>query len=356
MKVNVLSPGAKTPNSAAFLFPLWIFKNAISDHGVKLTFFHKISDQITDCDALLVDSKFHRSFWTEKTEEVLSQFCRWSEITRVVYCDTTDSTGSLRVELLPHIHVYAKSQLLKDRLQYSKIHYAERLFADYYHREFGFTDVSPSYSTPVADPEQLKKLRLSWNSGFGDHSFAGPFIGLIMRRLNLRSLARFGAPIAAATANRDSDISCRFGNNYFRKSVGAQRTLLSKTIGAGTLKLGRRAYLQEMTRSKIVLSPFGLGEITLKDFETFLCGALLLKPNMSHMETWPNFYIPDVTIKTHNWKLEGLKDLISYLLANDGERREIAANGQRLYYDHTLGPNAGEIFSSHLMKMVFEKQ
>lgn len=356
MKVNILSPGAKTPNGAAFLFPLWIFKNAISDHGVNLTFFNKISDQITDCDALLVDSKFHRFFWAERTEEVLFQFSRWSEITRVVYCDTTDSTGSLQVELLPHIHVYAKSQLLKDKTQYSEIHYAERLFADYYHREFGFTDASPSYSTPVADPEQLKKLRLSWNSGFGDHSFMGPFTGLIMRRFNLRSLARFGAPIATATANRVSDISCRFGNNYFRKSVGAQRTLLSKTIGASTSKLGRRDYLNEMKRSKIVLSPFGLGEITLKDFETFLCGALLLKPNMSHMETWPNFYIPDVTIKTHNWKLEGLKDLISYLLANDGERQEIARNGQKLYHDHTLGPNAGEIFSSHLLKMISEKQ
>ena len=174
-----------------------------------------------------------------------------------------------------------------------------------------------------------------------------------MRRLNHRSLARFGVPIATATTDRDSDISyCRFGNNYFRESVGAQRTLLSETIGASTSKLGRWAYLNEMKRSKIVLSPFGLGEITLKDFETFLCGALLLKPNMSHMETWPNYYIPDVTIKTHDWKLEGLKDLISCLLANDGERQEIANNGQKLYHDHTLGPNAGEMFSSHFLKMV----
>ncbi len=356
MRVNILSPGAKTPNGAAFLFPLWIFKDAFRDRGVDLIFFNEIRDEIADCDTLLVDSKFHRSFWAEETEEVLSQFSRWSEKTRVVYCDTTDSTGSLQAELLPHIHIYAKSQLLKEKTQYSEIHYAERLFADYYHREFGFTDVVPSYSKPVVNPEQLKKLRLSWNSGFGDHSFSGPFIGLIMRRFNLRSLARFGAPIATATARRDSDISCRFGNNYLRKSVGAQRTLLSRIIGVDTSKLGRRAYLYEMARSKIVLSPFGLGEITLKDFEAFLCGALLLKPNMSHMETWPNFYVPDVTIKTHNWELEGIKDLISYLLANDGERQDIASSGQRLYYDHTLGPNAGEIFSSHFLKMVAEKQ
>ena len=137
MRVNILSPGAKTPNGAAFLFPLWIFKSALRDQGVDLTFFSEVGDQITDCDTLLVDSKFHRSFWIERTEEVLFQFSCWSEKTRVVYCDTTDSTGSLQVDLLPHIHVYAKSQLLKDKTQYSEIHYAERLFADYYHREFG---------------------------------------------------------------------------------------------------------------------------------------------------------------------------------------------------------------------------
>ena len=42
-----------------------------------------------------------------------------------------------------------------------------------------------------------------------------------------------------------------------------------------------------------MVSPFGFGEITLKDFETFLSGSVLVKPNMSHMETYPNFYIDD---------------------------------------------------------------
>ena len=41
--------------------------------------------------------------------------------------------------------------------------------------------------------------------------------------------------------------------------------------------------------TKVVISAFGLGEIILKDFETFLTGGMLMKPDMSHMETWPNF-------------------------------------------------------------------
>ena len=352
MKVNILSPGAKTPNGAGFIFPLWIFNNACREKGIFLSFFTQVNDQLSDCDALLVDSKFHKSKWANNSENVLSQFAIWSEQTRVIYCDTTDSTGTLQTELLPFVDLYAKAQLLKDKSQYGERFYGERIFADYYHQEFGFTDDSPSFSKPETDPHLLKKLRLSWNSGMADHSFAGPLIGLCMRRFNLPVLAKFGSPIATANNRRVTDVSCRFGNSYFRRTVGAQRTIIDQMIGRNTSKLRRLAYLKELTSSKIVISPFGLGEITLKDFETFLCGALLLKPDLSHMETWPNFYVPDVTMKTHSWNLDGLQDYIADILENDAERLEIAENGQRIYQKYTTGKDAAELFTSQLLKLL----
>ena len=39
-----------------------------------------------------------------------------------------------------------------------------------------------------------------------------------------------------------------------------------------------------------VLSPFGYGEICFRDFEAVLSGALLLKPDCGHLETWPDIY------------------------------------------------------------------
>ena len=352
MRLNILSPGAKTPNGAGFIFPFWIFNNALRQQGVQLSFFNRVNDQLCDCDALLIDSKFHRTAWAKDTEKVLSQFANWSERTHVIYFDTTDSTGSLQTELLPHVDIYAKAQLLKDKTKYGERHYAERIFADYYHQEFGFTDTAPSFSKPETDPKLLKKLRLSWNSGMADHSFAGPFIGLCMRRLNLPILARFATPIAAARDRRTTDVSCRFGNSYNRGSIRAQRLLTTQVLNSNTSKLRRLAYLKEMASSKIVISPFGLGEITLKDFETFLCGAMLLKPDMDHMETWPNFFVSDVTIKTHSWNLEDLQDKIAELLRNNAERQEIAENGQRVYQKYTTGPDAAELFTSHFLKLV----
>ena len=62
--------------------------------------------------------------------------------------------------------------------------------------------------------------------------------------------------------------------------------------------------MKELRQSKVVLSPFGRGEITLKDFEVFLTGGMLLKPSMEHMDTWPNFYTDGVTYQSHNCDLE----------------------------------------------------
>ena len=107
MKVNILSPGAKTPNGAGFIFPLWIFNDACRENGIFLSFFSRVHDRLCDCDALLVDSKFHKTAWATDTEKVISQFAGWSEQTRVIYCDSTDSTGSLQTNLLPHVDLYA---------------------------------------------------------------------------------------------------------------------------------------------------------------------------------------------------------------------------------------------------------
>ena len=64
-----------------------------------------------------------------------------------------------------------------------------------------------------------------------------------------------------------------------------------------------------------MLSPFGWGEICYRDFEATLGGNLLLKPNMDHIETWPNIYTEDSYFKL-DWSFNNL-DKISEILSND---------------------------------------
>ena len=110
--------------------------------------------------------------------------------------------------------------------------------------------------------------------------------------------------------------------------------------------------MRELRQSKVVLSPFGWGEITLKDFEVFLTGGMLMKPSMDHMQTWPNFYEKDVTYLSHDWDLADLEERIDQAVSNAPDRLAIARAGQERYAEHTSGKSAAEKFVAHLLDVL----
>ena len=74
--------------------------------------------------------------------------------------------------------------------------------------------------------------------------------------------------------------------------------------------------------------------------------ALLLKPDMGHLETWPDLFESGVTIETHAWDLSDLEEMIEAVLANPESAVEIAAEGQRRYRRHIAEEGGGEVSSS----------
>lgn len=49
-------------------------------------------------------------------------------------------------------------------------------------------------------------------------------------------------------------------------------------------------YYKIMQKSKIVFAPFGYGEMAPRDIEAVMFGSILMKPDMSHIDTIPNVY------------------------------------------------------------------
>lgn len=72
---------------------------------------------------------------------------------------------------------------------------------------------------------------------------------------------------------------------------------LSRLQGMSILKdkLPKEEYLEKMYKSKVALSPFGMGEICFRDFELMQFGTVMLKPSMEHIQTIPNPYIKSKT-------------------------------------------------------------
>ncbi len=353
-QINVLSLGFTSPNSAAFLYPFIMFKRSLKAHGFNITLKEKINEQTTQCDYLLIDSKFFKHRWTDNFDHTLQDIAALNAQTKVIWCDQADSTGTFLGQVVPHVHRYLKAQLLKDRREYLRLHYASRIYTDYYHKKHGIDDEDPYIKQTIKNPDDLKKLGVSWNSCFMHYGLIGPYLMKLRARIPCNAILHFPKHLTPASIDRPMDISCRMGISYTRNTVCYQRQKIRDTLARHipTDKISRRAYFKELEQSKICISPFGLGEITLKDFECFLSGSLLIKPNMEHMETWPNLYEKDKTYIAHDWDMEMLEERIDWALTHEEQRIKIAQNAQDRYIQHTIGKDAPELFAQNFKNII----
>ena len=111
-----------------------------------------------------------------------------------------------------------------------------------------------------------------------------------------------------------------------------------------------------MHSTRVVPSPFGTGEVCFRDFECFLAGAALLKPDMSHMESWPDYYEPGVTYMPHAWDFSDFQAKLTELLESQDLCRSIAQVGQNKYLE-SLSEAGGNAFAQHfsgLMRQAIE--
>jgi hypothetical protein len=353
--INILSPGFTTPNGAAFLHPLLKHRRSLTDVGLKIRITADLERASRDCDVLGIDSKMFKDQWEDGGDRVLEYLNSAREsVDALFWFDTTDSTGSLQHAVFPFVDLYFKSQLLQDRKQYARPHYGDRIFTDFYHREFGVEDDEVSPDRALDSEPAINKLRVSWNSGLSTYSLLGPWLIGLYRRLPLPFLLSFPGNWTSPLSKRSNDVSVRFGTTHDRATVRYQRECIRNILKhrIDTEKLGRRAYLGELARSKLTVSPFGWGEITLKDFEVFLTGGALVKPSMDHLETWPNWYDPSVTYVKHKWDLTDLEDQLEAILEDDEARLRISQSAQERYRHYLVGPEAGEEFARHVKTLV----
>ena len=356
MRANILTPGFTTSNGSAFLFPLVVHRRSLRNASIDVQFKNRNATDLTDCDVLLIDSKEFRYDWSEaKASRTLELLMSLREnASKIIWCDTSDSTGTLQSKVFPAVDKYLKSQILADHSLYATHIYGGRIFADYYHQTKGIEDkIGNAIDAPISESD-ASKVGVSWNSGLADYSTYGPWRIGLYNRIQLPFLIRHPHQLAAAGRQRSNDLSARFGATYGRATVRYQRESITKLLvdRLDTQKLKRRGYMKELQSSKVVLSPFGWGEITLKDFEVFLTGGMLLKPSLNHMKTWPNFFEKDVTYLSHEWDLSNVTERIDWAIENNSERLEIAEQGQQLYIEHTSGPNAAELFISHIKEVL----
>ena len=122
-----------------------------------------------------------------------------------------------------------------------------------------------------------------------------------------------------------------------------------------TLKLEiDREYHSLMRKSKICLSPFGDGEMCWRDFEAVVHGAILIKPDVSFINTWPDIYRPMETYVPVKLDLSDLEEVICTVINNYSKYKYITINA----YESLKKSFSNEVFASRfdrIVKSILEK-
>jgi hypothetical protein len=296
----------------------------------------------------------------EKAELALLRKLKDKYKTIVFFCGQPEA-GNNRLDILPYADRLFYKSVFSNRSDYSKNLYGKNLFADYYHRSYGITDNPEYLNHGEVSEEDAKKPELSWNIGVGTYPrFHWPQrMGTILARAGMAGLGQLigGKPLSRAEhlpkkgpedfsgSKRRIAVHARI-DPVSCPSIAYQRRLFLNCIEKLDLKkrelfvtgmAPQHRYYQELTESKIVLSPFGWGEVCFRDFEAILAGALLFKPSMSHLLTWPNVYIPHETYIPLKWDGSDLPEQTERYLGDERERSCIAANAYEQYRNELAG-------------------
>jgi hypothetical protein len=109
---------------------------------------------------------------------------------------------------------------------------------------------------------------------------------------------------------------------------------LDDTYNIVSSRLNPEDYSVALSKSKCAVSPFGMGEICFRDFETWNIGCILIKPFMDNVITYPNPYIDRETYFACNNNWDDLNDIIDVVLSlNNNDVKDINSNVRKTLID-----------------------
>ncbi|MHA1757631.1 MAG: hypothetical protein ACTSVV_12730, partial [Promethearchaeota archaeon] len=320
-------------------FPLWFFKDTFKQYSLEFNFKNILNFNINKLEKKVgIDSEI--SHYIKNLKNYLMKLKK--KVDFIAWFDHSDSASYLVRESVPYVDCYLKKQVLKNRELYNNNFINDRIYSDYYYKMYFKKENSwiPKKLKKLKKKE-LDKITLSWNLGLCDYNnlfLDDTFFKKIPQYLSFFLKNRTFNYINPSK-NRELLFSANFGINYSDNFVSYHRkqllkilsNIFDKNVNYSVGVVSKKKYLDNLKKSKAVFSPFGYGEICFRDFETFIAGATLIKPDISHIETWPNLFEQNKTYISFPWNFEEWNDELFRIFNNETKLFQVAKEGQKRY-------------------------
>ncbi len=271
----------------------------------------------------------HWSDTAEDLSELFAEFASQEPRPRLVMLDYYAPTSSPHFAALPFVDLYIKRQTLRDPDQYQRRYAGGFVYADFVQGALGF-DLGDWQFGSIPDPAHIDKLVSGWNLGV-----------CFRNRMLLRLTDRLTMPwrLRPIAINRRVGAINRAGKQeWYQFSRGKLldeiEALEKKFRMTGTGRASAKRYFAELGFSKLTLSPFGWGEVCFRDYEAIACGSLLIKPDMGHLETSPDIYIPGETYVPIPWDFQGASEVCERYLRDPKASNRIIRNARAVLRDY----------------------
>lgn len=307
-------------------------------HGIAVRFAP--ANTLSELDRVLSgadeDVVFALSDWSLPVRDTLAVFrraARRPDRPALVYLDYFDQSSSPYFGLLESVDLYIKKQVYRDRDAYQRPSPTGFVFADYMAERQVPAPTGWHFGSPLPEAH-AHKLVVGWN---------------LATATELRRLVRASALQRVLPARRHIDVHCRvslgpdnpdwwYYHHHRKAALEALRPLQGDYRVVSSLddqrRIGYLQFLNELRHSKIGFSPFGWGELTYRDFQCIACDALLVKPDVSHLETRPDVFVPYETYVPVAWDLSDLAEKCAYYLAHAEERERIVRRARQRLVDY----------------------
>jgi len=97
------------------------------------------------------------------------------------------------------------------------------------------------------------------------------------------------------------------------------------------VRVSQEEYYKRISSAKILLAPFGYGEMAPRDLDAAQFGSILIKPDMSYIDTVPNVFEKDITYIACKHDYSDLEDILNKVLGNYNDYLYIIENARRKF-------------------------